>query len=308
MADASTPHEVGPAWEPLPVAVARLVTAGDQEFVERVREDLKASALKSPRQLKDGSFYAPNALVRCLELELRYAGLIPSSSHDQFSSVLVSPRVGRFQQLVADFERWLQQLPVEELSSFTFKDHLRKYLRRRVDAAYAKICDGIANCEIEAKGVLVDGKEHPAGNMPASAITKDMKIGDDDLLYQGLYKHSPAWKLVEVRAKQHRLSPQSPVSGPPSTSDAGLLAETAVTREPAAQPNGSQSKSGTGAKQKGTPGPDGYEDLLKEAHRAVGNRKAGELKKKHRERLTNWMKANGRTVVVDDNTFRKYGF
>ena len=209
MADPSTPHEVGPAWEPLPVAVARLVTAGDRDFVKRVHDDLKAPALKDPRQLKVASFDAPNALVRRLEIDLRDAGLIPSSPCDQFPPVLVRPRGGRFQQLVADFEHWLRQLPEKELSSFAFEDHIRKYLRGRVDAAYALYFEGIANCEIEAKGVLVDGKEYPADNMPASAITKDMKIGDDGLLYQGEYKRSPAWKLVEVRAKQHRLSPES---------------------------------------------------------------------------------------------------
>ena len=56
------------------------------------------------------------------------------------------------------------------------------------------------------------------------------------------------------------------------------------------------------------PGPDGWGELLKKAAKAIGKRRPGELKKQYRERMQDWMKENEQNVVMDDNTFRKYGF
>jgi hypothetical protein len=65
-----------------------------------------------------------------------------------------------------------------------------------------------------------------------------------------------------------------------------------------------QSKPGRARK----PGPDGWGKLLKKAAKAIGKRRPGELKKQYRERMQDWMKDNNEYVVMDDNTFRKYGF
>ena len=94
----------------------------------------------------------------------------------------------KLRQLPADYQRYS--------SCISSEDYLRNYLRSRFDAACAEICEGIANGRLEGKGVLYGDKEQAAGLIPASAITKDMKIGDDGWLYQGQYKHSPAWKRV----------------------------------------------------------------------------------------------------------------
>jgi hypothetical protein len=266
-------------WEPLPAAIARLVTANDPEFVERVREDLKAPALKDPRQLKDSSFDSPDALVCCLEFELRNARPLWGKPHDQFPGVpdwetdwvaaaaeraeqlrgetsspsllLPDPCGGRFQQLLADFERWRQQQSPELM----VENHLRQFLRDRFDAAVAHICEGIKNERIEAKGILVlvyGGKEHPAGLIPASAITKDMKIGADGLLYQGEYKHSPAWKSVEVRVKQPQLlSRGTPLDGFwPAKGGSGDQSQSARASE---MPAGSSWKTATNSEKRQIP-------------------------------------------------------
>ena len=51
---------------------------------------------------------------------------------------------------------------------------------------------------------------------------ENMKIGADGLLYQGQFKHSPAWKSVEVRAKQPK-QPKQPRSQTDRMREAGAL-------------------------------------------------------------------------------------
>jgi hypothetical protein len=221
-------------WEPLRVALAWRVTAGDDEFVARVRQD--------------SQFGAPHVLAGCLAEELVTAGHILRLRQlygPALAALAKLPCGGRLQLLAADLERWLQQLPqlpdfdlaklhfeVTELRGrnetearkhvalvdqclrarlklFKFAD-LREYLECRVNEAWAEIRQRfIANGEPRLGGAPVDrGVEGPARDMLRSEVTETMTIRHDGQLHQG----TRVWKSVivcwedMVEARSPRLS------------------------------------------------------------------------------------------------------
>jgi hypothetical protein len=56
------------------------------------------------------------------------------------------------------------------------------------------------------------------------------------------------------------------------------------------------------------PGPDGAGPALQRAFEAVGDRRPGELKQVHRDRLADWIKEQGGMPPSDPKTYRKYGY
>jgi hypothetical protein len=185
--------------EPLRAAVARLVTAGDEEFV----------GLISPHPV----YEEPRALVFCLEAQLIaeqciFCFLSPDATLGPRFAMFAKP-FRRFRPLCEDLEQQVQGLlapsdvgriesalnaalarePVWEKrirgSKICYYSEVVECLMHRIQRAGSEIFKRIRNGEVRAAVVPIDGvSESPAGDMPASAITDEMFIGDDRCIHQ----------------------------------------------------------------------------------------------------------------------------
>ena len=161
-----------PVWEPLRVALAWLVTAGDDKFVRWVR----AAPLLD----------APYNLAGCLAEEMTEVGCILTSPFHHRGprlAVLARPYNGRLQQVAAHFEDdWLQRLedlqdseiPQDWLPRDTHRTKIFKFaglqgfLERRIDEAWVDLRRRMATGALRARGAAVDrGVEGPAGRLSA---------------------------------------------------------------------------------------------------------------------------------------------
>jgi hypothetical protein len=203
-------------WEPVRVALAWLITAGDPEFVEWVRTYRGYDAFSSD------ALDAPLVLAGRLVDAMEKAGCIQTSLSERIGprlAILAKNHRGRFQQMIADFETGcLKQLP--ELSAsdcpqdwlslhntrreelFTVAA-LRSYLVSCITAAGAHFLKCIKNEDLRAHGVLARDEtgrvvERPADNIPATAITPKMELDDRGFFRQSKNDGAPYWKDVTL--------------------------------------------------------------------------------------------------------------
>jgi hypothetical protein len=194
------------------VVLARVVTSGDLEFVDLV----------SPHAVYD----EPRALAFCLETQLLAAQCIfcfspPGNSFGPRFAMFAKP-FPRFRLLCEGIEQEVQGLLASSdearikeglnaaLASENSKSVWEKRIRgakilyyseiaerlvNHIQKAWSEIAKRIRNEEMRAAAVPIDGGvPGPAGDMPPSAITDEMFIGEDSCIHQS--KNSARkWKV-----------------------------------------------------------------------------------------------------------------
>lgn len=204
-------------WTPLRVALAWLASGGDNEFVEKARNDCR--------------FDDPAVSAGCLGDEMALAGCIIESPIDfgPRRAKLAKNYDGRLRQLGRDFATPRMERQRCDAHCFMFKFFdLRKFLESRINEAWIKVGKHIADGKLRARGAAIDnGDEKPAGDIPASAITETMIIDHEGLVHQRADKSSRAWTSVTVSWRDFIKCLGEPSSGakpishaPPSTAKA----------------------------------------------------------------------------------------
>jgi hypothetical protein len=181
--------------EPLRVDLARRVTGGDCKYMDRVRDD--------------STFNLPHVLAGCLADEMADTGSILASYGKYFGPRLATlGKPYRFQVLVGELERcWLPRVPdfppnectecqqdflctlhIRGDKVFLFaalRKYLEAYLEERIHEEMAAILKETVAGQMQIYAAPVDrGVEGPAGELPLSAITETMYLGDDGFVHQ----------------------------------------------------------------------------------------------------------------------------
>jgi hypothetical protein len=182
-------------FEPLRVALAWLVTAGDDEFVELIRGDFWWRKPETREYRK--ALNKPHVLAGILAGQMEKAGVIKEvPSRREKLAQFADDYCGRLQQLGAD---WNRSEPERNDPVFGFMK-LVAFLESRIANAWEEIRPHIANSQIRARGVPVDahGSEGHSRDILPSEITETMCLESDGLLYQSPGERGPAWKSVSV--------------------------------------------------------------------------------------------------------------
>lgn len=201
-------------YEPLQVALAWIVTKGDEPFADLVRRN--SGSAESPN--------GPYFLAEMLADEMSDCGAVlvqPRALGPKRANFNTLP-VDRFQDLIADFKKYSGIDPDTE---FKFRI-LIEFLEHKLAGAWVELRTAIGEARIKATGVLVDRDgEHPAQDILPSAIVPSMIVHRDGVVRQNPAKAAPAWQFVRVSwsgvTKLFDTKVQSQKSGPATRVDEG---------------------------------------------------------------------------------------
>lgn len=173
----------------------------DETFVEYILKNHRLEPLADPIVL-DGPIAMALALVDQMHSEgafVEQADRTDDESHHPCNALVVDPRyIGRF-------SRFTDKIRMDEpsiVSGIMKNELVHLLIVPRIAECVSKICWHIKNGDLKAHAVPTEaGVVGKAGEMPPSAITDTMTLGNDGMLHQEGGKRQrlvPAFKQVTV--------------------------------------------------------------------------------------------------------------
>jgi hypothetical protein len=134
----------------------------------------------------------------CKDLEEQVQGLLAPSDVARIEAALKAALARKGMKAI-----WEQRLLGGKIFYYY---EFAELLIRRIQQAGSEVFKRIRDEEIGATAVPIDGRvEHPAGDMPSSAITDEMFIGEDACIHQSR-NNARKWKSVYLWGNQIKSS------------------------------------------------------------------------------------------------------